>query len=330
MQTSANLTTWSSIGPVLVGTGQTNNSYFPATSGAGYFRVQQLAGLATNRIVGLQQFLTGSASINALGDILDFSNLRVQASGIGFDDLVNARFVFDQTNQLFRLSGYVASPGVGVYSYPYFARDNTNLFTLTSGTNVLKQGLQHNETIGTTGLVFYADLAVGQAPVLQFASVTQPFYLREYMASGVTNEFIIPTAGSFWSPLSVVTPGRYYFGIFPVNSNTVSFTFRFDNANCNTLKTAGKGTNVTASLDIYWEYAKYRVDLLANQILTVTQPVIQTTRFTLLNSKSETVARFAGLPLNFRAPATGSYYLFIDNETESTGVYYSGTVTITP
>jgi hypothetical protein len=146
----------------------------------------------------------------------------------------------------------------------------------------------------------------------------------------VTNEIILPDTTTFIysTPWPALTAGRYYFDIVPVYGNTANFLFKFGNANRNVLKPLVNGTFVSVSLAVNREYAKYSVNLNGNQILTLPQPTSRNIRFTVLNALSERVSGFTGLALNFRAPTSGTYYLFIDNATGATGTSYSGTATI--
>lgn len=331
VQTSQDLDIWNPLGPVLVGTGLHNTSYFPAGDPAAFYQIKELAGTATNRIVGLRSFLTGSSSIQPVGNSLDLSNIRVEAAGITLDDLVNARFVFDPINQLFRLSSYDVSSGVGVYREPYFAKDNTNALTMGCGTNVLQPGVNCNVSeVPAAGIQFYADLTVGHAPVLWFDNITVPVYLRVHGPSGVTNELILPDTTTFVysTPWPALAAGRYYFDIVPVSSAPASFIFKFGNANPNLLGTLVHNTPVSVSLNFNHQYAKYRVNLTANQILSLSKPSSRTIRFTMLNALSEKAVSFVGLALNFRAPTTGVYYVFIDDANGTAGAGYSGMATI--
>jgi hypothetical protein len=91
--------------------------------------------------------------------------------------------------------------------------------------------------------------------------------------------------------------------------------------------TDGSIINVSFATNLR-DYAKYKVNLNTNQLLSLPGPSDSNISFKLLNSSSVIAASVSGLPLDFQPMVAGTYYLFIYNQ-NGWGSSYYGAVSIT-
>lgn len=329
VQSSLDRQGWQPATGVISGTGTSNTLFFPSSNPEQYFRVIDVPGVATNRFQGLQELLLASASVTAAGNSLLMSNLRVRSSGISLEDSVKASFIFDPASQSFKLNSYAVSPGVGVFNDIFFAKDNITPILLRLGDQSFPEGQPINANTDGTEEVF-ADLTIAHAPVLEFGSPDDVFTLFIKGPDGELPPMIVPASlSSFRAPLPILQSGRYVFSFRPNNKPKVKFTFAFHNANSAIQADLKDGDLFDRSFSRNWQYAKARVMLKVNESLFLPQPSSPKARLVLLNEKSQNVAQYDGLPLNYRATATGVYYLFLGS-IDGSPVRYTGRISIKP
>ena len=333
--TSPDLRNWDSVGPVVIGNGHHREVYLPASASAEFYRVDQIAGYATNWFPGLQELFTAGTRLRAYGSTLEFADLRLTASEIGLDDLVNAWFEFTPDTQAYRLARYTLVRGVGVYQYPYFVNSANRSFTLKNDNGTLASETTYNLNVYPSGATFSGNLSTAQAVVFEFDDISGPLYFRGLGPDGSTNEVSLPAtaAAVFSKPQAIVIPGLYSWTFMPANGTAVSFKFRFHNVNRGPLVTVAHGSEILHTFTAHWEYTKYRMHLKAGQLCSLTKPASSEVQLLLLNGKSEAVAKVVGFQLTYRAPEEGDYFLFIDHvrgaASISAPVDYWGFVSIT-
>lgn len=330
VESSPDLKLWSAEGPILRGRSEQQTAFLPAVSPHTFYRVREISGIPQVWFPGLQELQTGSADVTAAGSTLDFTNLRLKADGIAFDDSVSAQFVFDPTNQTFRLNRYSVAQGVGVATGHYFAKDNPAALTFQSGATTLLEDNNYNVQIPAAGLKIHARLSTGRAVVLWFDDISAPVYQVVTRPERPETETILPksSAAIYSEPIAASVEGDYQIELRPVDGTPATCRMSFHDANRNTLQTAGNGKYISVALTKLFEYHKFRVVLTADQVLSVSKPADNSIRLTLIDDRSAKAGTFTGLPLNFRAPRDGSYYLFIDHQRGNTDSGYNGTVSI--
>jgi hypothetical protein len=326
--TSTNMVQWTPYGQPVAGVGGSNISvaYPLGNVNAAFFMVDQLPGF-----LGLTNLELGAASVTVGSNGFGLSNLRVGSASTTLNDYISANFTFDMTYQVFRLTNYTVSPGVGVYNPPFFANNNTNAIYLYQTTN----NLLNSDTeyyITTQGNAYYMDLTVGQTLsfLQQNSTVSYQFEFIDPNTNVLDNGIYSAGEGVITAMLPITTPGRYLVKFTPYNTSAtnVSLDVTFLNANGRLLTTISNGSAISLNFaNNLRDYAKFQVTLNTNQLLTLPVPSDSNVAFKILNSASANVLNLVGLPVNFQPQTADTYYLFIYNQ-NGWGSSYSGTVGI--
>lgn len=312
---STDLSDWQPLSSAIPGNGGVNTFAVETdTQPQGSFRLAQLDEPLTNVFVGLQHVWWNPAFMAKTQTGLNFFNLRLQSDSISPADMVTAIYAFHTPSQAFRLSSYTVLPGVGVYNNPYFARDNTNAVVILQ-TNGQQMVEGKSYSMYADGRELYMDLSLGHAISFSIQPVSGNFEMTFSGPNGEVIDDFLMSAPVLTGEYAVFHPGRYTLRLSPYRSSPPFVSFSFRNANRRVLAPISDGSTISVSLANGRDYAKYWVDLLTNQILSVNFVGFSgsgSVRLTLLNSNSEIeISTLSNL--KFQPSAAGRYYLFIDN-----------------
>jgi hypothetical protein len=303
------------------------------------FRVQEFPPDTTKRLVNLSDFYLDAASVSSSGSALTIRNLRALSAQSTFEDYFKGTFQFDFGKQRFELTSLLQITNLGVFAtrgdYHYSAKDVPSAVTMTNALGaVYAMDTKHSGI--STGQVLYMPLQSGQLVSFYFQNITGPFNfkVKDPFGNQTVNYYISAGAGFvYW--LAIVGPesGVYQVQFVPATGSSISLTNSFLNGNRRAVTTLTNGTIINVSPAFranFVDYAKFKVNLSQGQILTMPAGS-STLYFTAVNSRSRAVWEQAtGGLAYFQAPATDTYYIFVDNHWAGSDITYSGTVSISP
>jgi hypothetical protein len=267
------------------------------------------------------------------GDLITLHNLRVLSDTTDFDDYLSINFVLDlETLRLIPVKLEI-TPDLGLYyrDEQLFSKDVlSDIFLRTSDGRTLAPDRLHTITAGPDDEFFMA-LEVGTVLTLIYQAPTDDYELQIDQPDGNLYGKTLLRKGSSLTAFghSILLAGIYRFRFIPQNDSAVTLQFGFTNNNRSSLHDMDSGNPIAVSLDGWGnEYAKYRLELDAGDLVEISDPADEDVWLYLLNSNSHIVDT-GGDEIFTRVSATGAYYLFVVNKDVNNGANYSGTLTIT-
>jgi hypothetical protein len=328
---STDMTHWHLTATGVPGNGGNTSWFLPATKpGASFFRIEELPGPVTNRLIGLTNLYLESATPIISGLNLRLANIRMSSTEATPEDSVDATLSFDRASQSFKIVSKIINTNLRVFHHPYFAKDVAATVSMTGPNGEVYQ-MSTAYSIVSTGQVFSLDLRAGHVISFLFQQQSDDYEYRLMRPDGgvVSSTLGARNTGLISQEFAILQNGIHRLRILPLNQPSVTLTLSLLNANRRALRTVVTGDYIhdTFATSLR-DYAKYKIHLNAGDLLSLPKPGDTNIRMTLVNAQSAQVAEFTGLPLLYRADSGGDYYLFVFNA-KGWGQSYAGTVTIT-
>lgn len=256
-------------------------------------------------------------------------NMRIKSDQTSLADYLRIKYNFRKSDQKFVPIEIVKYGGVGIYNYPYFVKNVPANITMTYGSQTMSMGQTYSLT-STASSVYTMNLKAGHVISFTISNQTDDYRLKIINPYGeiIAQVVLAHHSGVIAGEYPILASGLHRIKFEPLHASSFSFTLRFLNANRQSLVTLTDGDPISVSF--YYnlrDHAKYAIDLVKGQQLTVTKPSNPDMNLSLLNRRNAIVAQVLGLPMLYEVPASGRYYLFIDNS-KGWGGSYSGSVHI--
>lgn len=332
VSSSSDLNTWMPFGDPLVGHGVPILLTFETEEASIFYRAEELPGQAADRIPGITRLNLSASNVDGRSSNFSVRNMRVASDVTTLEDAIDAEFVFDTTEQVFRLVSYDVAEDLGVFndrSSPYFAKDVSPDIYLYKSAGALME-MDQTHTITSVGEDYYMYLEAGH--VISFLITDSSDEIRMSVSDDAGDELwssiLLEDVGVITGAVGIRKPGRYTIRFTPRNDVSVNLNVRFLNANRQPLVMVENGSflNVTFKESIR-DYAKFKIHLNKDDILHLEDPSDSNIRFTIVHSSSVRVDSSQGLPLKYQAWGESDYYIFIDNR-NGWGGGYSGFVSV--
>lgn len=256
-------------------------------------------------------------------------NMRIKSDQTSLADYLRIKYSFSLSTQKFVPTEIVKYGNIGVYNQPYFAKNVPSDITMTYGTQTLSMGQSYYLT-STASNVYTMKLTAGDVVSFTLSNQTDQYRIKVINPYGeiVFQAALDSYSGVITNAIPILASGTYKVKFEPLNNSAFSFNMTFLNANRTNLAALSSGDALSCSFYTNLrDYAKYAIDLVKGQKLTVTKAYNSDISFSLLNSRNAVVAKVQGLPMLYEAPVSGRYYLFIDNS-KGWGGSYSGSISI--
>jgi hypothetical protein len=267
------------------------------------------------------------------GNLISLHNLRATSDTTDFDDYISVDFLMDMESLRLLPITVDISPNLGVYyrDEALFSKDvPRDIFMTTSGGNTLEPDELYTITAEPEHEpTMY--LEAGTVVAMKIVKPSDDFELQIESPDGKAWKNLY-RANSSWTLTnrSILKSGDYKFRFVPQNDSSVTLQFGFTNNNRTSLRDVILGDRISASLNGWgYEYAKYRLELNAGDLLEVSAPSDDDINLYLVDSNSRSVSHTSRGEMFVRVSRDGSYYLFVVNGDYSSGSSYSGTVRIT-
>ncbi len=267
-------------------------------------------------------------------NVISLNNLRILSSTTTLNDYISISFLLDVgTMRLLPVSTYIAKNlGIYVKQFPLFSRNVPPDIYLTTPTQTKLSPNQEHSITATANDKFTMSLQAGTVFAYRVRYPSDDFILYITEPDGSQYEkSTIYKKGSNWVSFNydILRPGIYTFRFAPQHNPALTLRFGFTNQNRTTLTDVASGSSISVALSSWgYQYAKYRIQLRAGDLLSLTDPS-GPIKLYFIDSNSNPITWGDG-PLNYKVNLAGVYYIFVGKTDPWSGANYNGTVTVTP
>jgi hypothetical protein len=207
------------------------------------------------------------------------------------------------------------------------------IYLITPAQTTLGPNQEHSIT-ATANDQFTMSLQAGTVFAYRLRYPSDDFILYITEPDGSQYEkSIIYKKGSSWVSFNyaILRPGIYTFRFVPQNNPKLTLRFGFTNQNRTVLTDVASGSSISVALSSWgYQYAKYRIQLKAGDLLSLTRPSDSDITIYLIDYNSNPITWVHGGPLNYKVNFAGIYYLFVGKTDPWSGANYNGAVTVSP